>query len=238
MTFGSLFAGIGGFDLGLERAGMKCCWQVEKDPFCQKVLAKHWPDVKRYKDIKDVKKPESVDLVCGGFPCQPFSVAGKRNGANDDRYIRPEMLRIIREIRPRWVIAENVPGIVRMALDTVLSDMEGQGYSCRAVIIPACAVDAPHRRDRVWIIANTDSERLQKCVTATIPERPGFYCRGSDQGRREWAPESGVHRVDDGVSGRVDRIRALGNAVVPQVVEQIGKIIIGIEGQQKTRWEG
>ena len=156
MTFGSLFAGIGGFDLGLERAGMECKWQVEIDPFCLKVLEKHWPGVKRYGNVKTVGKHnlEPVDLICGGFPCQPFSVAGKRGGREDNRYLWPEMLRVISEVRPTWVIGENVAGIVNMALDQVCSDLEGEGYEVQPFIIPACAVNAPHRRDRVWIVAH------------------------------------------------------------------------------------
>jgi len=156
MTFGSLFAGIGGFDLGLERAGMECKWQVEIDPFCNKVLQKHWPNVKRYVDVKTVGKHnlEPVDLISGGFPCQPFSVAGKRGGKDDNRYLWPEMLRVISEVRPTWVIGENVAGIVNMALDQVCSDLEAQGYEVQPFIIPACAVNAPHRRDRVWIVGN------------------------------------------------------------------------------------
>jgi len=161
MTVGSLFSGIGGFDLGLERAGMTIKWQVEIDDFCNKVLEKHWPDVKRYRDIKELRgdELEPVDLICGGFPCQPFSTAGKRRSKEDDRYLWPEMLRVIRAVRPNWIIGENVAGIVSLALDDVLSDLESEGYSCQSFIIPACAVNAPHRRDRVWIIAHRNSER-------------------------------------------------------------------------------
>lgn len=157
MRVGSLFAGIGGFDLGLERAGMEVVWQVEIDPFCNKVLAKHWPDVKRYRDVKEVGKHnlEPVDLICGGFPCQPFSVAGKRKGKEDGRALWPEMFRIISECRPRWVIGENVAGFINMGLDESISDLEGIGYEVQTFVIPACAVNAPHRRDRVWIIAHS-----------------------------------------------------------------------------------
>ncbi len=157
MTVGDLFSGIGGFSYGLELAGgFETKWFVENDPFCNKILAKHWPNVKRYGDIKDVGKAnlEPVDLICGGFPCQPFSVAGKRKGKEDDRFLWPEMLRVISELRPRWVIGENVPGIVGVVLDQVLSEMESIGYEVQPLIIPACAVNAPHRRSRVWIIAH------------------------------------------------------------------------------------
>ena len=122
---GSLFAGIGGFDLGLERAGFEIAWQVEIDGYCQRVLAKHWPNVQRYGDIKTIDwgTIEPVDLVCGGFPCQPFSLAGQRRGTADDRYLWPEVVRCLGTLRPTWFLGENVPGIIRMELDTVLSDL-------------------------------------------------------------------------------------------------------------------
>ena len=140
-----LFSGIGGFSLGLERAGMRTVAFCENDLFCQKVLAKHWPD------------RGTVELICGGFPCQPFSVAGDKRGAEDDRALWPEMLRVIREVGPAWVIGENVAGIINMELDNVLSDLEDSGYSCQTFVIPACAVDARHKRDRVWIMAYANS---------------------------------------------------------------------------------
>ena len=157
MNFLSLFAGSGGFDLGLERAGMKCVGQVEWDPYCQAALAHHWPEGPRVSNIKEVTGDsfkEKVDLICGGAPCQPFSVAGKQRGDGDDRYLWPEMFRVIRAYRPTWVLGENVPGIVKMALDTVLADLEGEGYACQTFLVPACGVDAPHRRERVWIVAH------------------------------------------------------------------------------------
>ena len=152
-----LFSGIGGFSLGLERAGMQTVAFCENDKFCQKVLAKHWPDIPIHENIEELDGRQyrgTVDLVCGGFPCQPFSVAGQQRGAEDDRALWPEMLRVIREVEPAWVIGENVSGIINMELDNVLSDLENSGYSCQTFVIPACAVDAPHRRDRVWIIAS------------------------------------------------------------------------------------
>jgi len=131
MTFGSLFSGIGGFDLGLERAGMVCKWQCEIDPFCTKVLTKHWPDVPKYGDIKELRgdELEPVDLICGGFPCQPFSTAGQRQGTEDDRYLWPEMLRVITELQPPWVIGENVAGIVSMALEHLPAQVESRTLS-------------------------------------------------------------------------------------------------------------
>jgi len=300
MTVGSLFSGIGGFDLGLERAGMTIKWQVEIDDFCNRVLEKHWPDVNRYRDIKELRgdELEPVDLICGGFPCQPFSAAGKRRSKEDDRYLWPEMLRVIRAVRPNWIIGENVAGIVSLALDDVLSDLENEGYACQSFIIPACAVNAPHRRDRVWIIANCDNtgsgtsrdranrewqekderqERLsqhessgyneatsnsesksgesdvQRCNRAAEQEQLGrntiksVVDRGSDiptDSERwgiPWLPiAASLCRVDDGLPRRMDRakrLKALGNAVVPQIVEIIGRAIMKIEKHHKSHNE-
>ena len=161
INFLSLFSGIGGFELGLERAGMECVGQVEIDDYCNKVLEKHWPNVKRERDIRNVTGETfgAVGLICGGFPCQPFSVAGKQAGKGDDRYLWPEMLRVIEAYRPTWVIGENVAGIISMALDTVISEMERIGYEVQCFIIPASGVNARHRRDRVWIVAYSDERR-------------------------------------------------------------------------------
>jgi DNA-cytosine methyltransferase len=155
MNFISLFAGIGGLDLGLERAGMTCVAQVEIDEFCQKVLAKNLPNVPKFKDVRDVGKHNlpAADLICGGFPCQPHSYAGKRRGKEDDRNLWGEYLRVIREVEPRFVVGENVPGLITTMLDEILSDLENIGYTSEAFVIPACAFDAPHRRNRVFIIA-------------------------------------------------------------------------------------
>ena len=156
-----LFSGIGGFSLAASQV-----WQdheptfCEIDPYCKAVLRNHWPNAKIYSDIKELKGERGeYDIITGGFPCQPFSTAGKRGGTNDDRYLWPEMLRVIREVRPSWVVGENVAGIIEMALEQVCLDLEGIGYEVQAFVIPACAVSAPHRRDRVWIIANSTGGR-------------------------------------------------------------------------------
>jgi len=224
MKFGSLFAGIGGFDLGLERAGMTCSWQVEIDPFCNKVLEKHWPNVRRYADVREVGKHnlEPVELICGGFPCQPHSVAGKRKGADDDRNLWPEYLRIIKEIRPRWVIGENVPGIITTILDQVLSDLESAEYTVETLIIPACAFNAPHRRNRVWVLAHAERAGLKTRIVG----QGQVKFRGGNSWASWWQTEPDVGRVADGVPDRVDRLKSLGNAVVPQVVEWIGNRIM------------
>lgn len=152
-----LFSGIGGFALaaqwtwGDQYEPLAFC---EIDDYCQRVLKKHWPQVLIFPDIHDLRgdRFETVDLITGGFPCQPFSVAGKRRGTEDDRALWPQMFRVIKEARPSWVLGENVTGIINMELDTVLSDLEGEGYTCQPFVIPACGVNAPHRRNRVWIV--------------------------------------------------------------------------------------
>ena len=275
LKVGSLFSGIGGFDLGLERAGMTVKWQVEIDEFCNRVLAKYWPNVKRYRDIKAIggEELEPVDVICGGFPCQPFSAAGKRRSKQDDRYLWPEMLRVISTVRPTWVIGENVAGIISLALDDVLADLENEGYSCETLVIPACAVNAPHRRDRVWILAHRNSERqLQpegaqqeqrrrtldgsKQISAVTDcehrkesefrnqlgqarrEKPSGWCLDESLWQETWIQAATrICRMDDGIPGRVDRakrLKALGNAVVPQIVEIIGKAIMEIEGRLRN----
>lgn len=264
MNVGSLFSGIGGFDLGLERSGMRVVWQVENNGFCNRVLAKHWPDVPRYGDIKTINwsEVEPVDLVCGGFPCQPFSLAGKRAGKADDRYLWPEVVRCLDALRPTWFLGENVPGLINLALDQVCTDLESLGYAVWPVCVPACAVDAPHRRERVWIIAHqsqslahSGSLRLEGCGSKREAERSAGLCRrdgkNQDQGvladaarelphgigarragreesanSRQWLPEPELGRVAHGVSRRVDRLRGLGNAVVPQIAEILGRAIL------------
>lgn len=162
MNHASLFSGIGGFDLAAQWMGWNNIFQVEKDEWCQSILAKHFPNTERYLDIKEFngeKYKGSIDIISGGFPCQPFSVAGKQKGTSDDRYLWPEMLRVIREIQPTWIVGENVPGIISLALDQVYVDLENEGYTVQAFIIPACAVNAIHKRDRVWILANNANAR-------------------------------------------------------------------------------
>ncbi len=161
MTFLDLFSGIGGFSIGLEAAGMTCAGHVEVEPYCREILKAHWPDVPLWGDVKQLRGEDVgyVDLVCGGPPCQPASLAGKRKGAADDRWLWPEALRLVAEIRPAWCLFENPAGLRTMGLDGVLAELEGQGYACQTLDIPACAVDAPHRRHRLWILAHAEDLR-------------------------------------------------------------------------------
>ena len=269
MTIGSLFSGIGGLELGLEMAGFgPVKWQVEIDDYATAVLNKNYPDVKRYRDVHDVGKHnlESVDLICGGFPCQPFSVAGKQKGAKDDRHLWPEMARVIKELRPSLVIAENVPNISTMELDNAISDLESFGYTVLpALNIPACALEADHVRRRIFIVAYLDSiwelqpegidgkkrrrsrdgvtedvayladERLQRGLSARengegvgrISDRAGPSVSAQDYVPKEyWDYIPIVGRRIHGIPHRVDRIKCLGNSVVPQVSHAVGKIIM------------
>ena len=298
LTHLSLFSGIGGLDLAAEWAGFRTVGQVEKDDYANKILGKHWPNVPRWEDIKDVTihtvREAGIEhaptVLSGGFPCQPFSCAGQRRGAEDDRYLWPEMLRVVQELRPAWVIGENVAGLVSLALDDVLTDLERAGYSCRAFLLPAAGVGAPHMRDRVFIVAHSARELshrsggarhrraeptdgspadgpdplrpgCEKLDAPAVAAAPGHGARGTDsrdvlhphfslreperQDRRmgrfaqpvSWGEgempfpvlESGVCGVADGISHRVDRLRCLGNAVVPQQVYPIFQAIAAIE---------
>lgn len=231
LTFGSLFAGIGGIDLGLERAGWTPRWQVEWDPFCQHVLAHHWPDVPRYGDITavDWSAVEPVDLIAGGFPCQPVSTAGRGLAQADARWLWPQFARAIGALRPRLILVENVTNLLAVndgsAFGDVLGDLATLGYDSEWDCLPAAAFGAPHQRDRLWLVAYPAGFGLQEPwglgLAGHRPQgRDGQADHALDGGW--WAAEPGMGRVAHGVPARVDRLRALGNAVVPQVVEVIG----------------
>jgi len=298
-----LFSGIGGFSLGLERTkGFKTVAFCEIDGFCQRVLNRHWPRVPIYDDVRSLEYDGPVDIITGGYPCQPFSVAGDRKGQEDDRHLWPAMFELIKKHRPTWVIGENVAGHINMGLDDVLADLESEGYKCRAFVIPACAVNAPHRRDRVWIVGNTEhngsltteergkSEKTsnnnqERQKQASKLEGAGGPKHNEDvanshqqrsQGRKvvqcsdklslgkrgmarytssarfpDWSkgemgqpsPLTQFERPDGreveydfcgiphGVSNRVDRLKSLGNAVVPQIPEIIGHAILEAENE-------
>lgn len=228
-----LFSGIGGFSLGLERAGMATAALCEIDPFCRRILNKHWPKTPVYHDIKQLTARRlhhdgipSIDLICGGYPCQPFSIAGNQRGEADPRHLWPEMHRLIRELRPRWVVCENVAGHVELGLDTVLSDLGDAGYAPTPFVIPACAVGAPHRRDRVWIVAHAAG--FQQRVHPR-PQKRKFARELPAEAVRWELPAPFTVGSDDGLPNRLDRTRALGNAVVPQIPEWIGRAIVAHE---------
>jgi DNA (cytosine-5)-methyltransferase 1 len=217
VTFGSLCSGVGGFDLGLERAGLTCRYQVETDPFCRAVLAKHWPYVKRYDDVRTVRHLERTDVIVAGWPCQPVSSAShhRRRGAASPQWLWPEVLRLVDEGRPTWFVGENVTALDRGELDTVVSDLEGIGYEVAPTLeVPACAFGFDHWRPRLWILgyANGDGE-------SRLPV-------DAEVARVSWPrDDAGSMGTADGISrglhGR--RMAALGNAIVPDIAEWIGR---------------
>ena len=237
MRVGSLFAGIGGFDLGLERAGFDIAWQVEIDPYCQRVLAKHWPTVQRYGDIRviDWSAVEPVDLLCGGFPCQDISLAGKGAGLSGERSgLWFEYAKAIDALKPRYVLIENVAALRSRGLDQVLGSLAALGYDAEWHCIPASAVGAPHRRDRVWIVAHATSQLwngLQvDAIRCTKSSAKSGQFRRQDFGvlplGSSWESyQPRICRENDGIPRRVDRLRGLGNAIVPQIAEMIGRWI-------------
>ena len=324
-----LFSGIGGFSLGLESTGhFKTVAFCDNDKFCKLILDKHWKGVKIYDDVKEISKEkfkedgiEFPDIITGGFPCQPFSVAGKQQGTSDSRHLWPEMFRIIKDFAPRWVIGENVKGLTNIqdgvVFETVCSDLEGEGYEVRTFNIPAAGVQAPHRRERIWIVAHAkrfnerksirgsdetqsriQEEHRQNDSTTRKFSRTGSIWGtnnghedivadtesidsdvrglGQYQGERSgqgeiggassqddtnsygkrlegfrgkhklrnseeeeqtsgdgwWSVEPNVGRVAHGVSGRVHRLKALGNSIVPKIVSEIGNAIIQAEKEK------
>ena len=292
----SLFSGIGGLDLAFEWAGGEVAGMCEIEPYCRKILQKHWPEVPLFSDVRELRGEDvgAVDIIYGGFPCQPFSVAGKQKGRDDCRYLWPEFSRLVGEIRPRWVVGENVPGILHIAADDVCADLEHKGYSVGIFDFEAAVVGASHRRERFFFVAHANSGRLQKreepgilrtpavgWITTQVERPGGASLPNSDNIRRNdrgvekhsihgekstlddietssqtspntyseqckeqrlkvtaqqklggigrgcgWEPEPGVGRVAHGIPHRVDRLRALGNAVVPQQAYPIFRAIM------------
>lgn len=237
-TVGSLFSGVGGIDLGFERAGWEIVWQVENNPFCLRVLAKHWPEIERYGDVRDFP-PANIcrpDIIVGGFPCQPHSVAGKRRGKEDDRDLWPQYRRVVEEIRPRWVLAENVLGIkttvvnasllemgneaiIRtpdedyftriytqqeyLYLNSILQDLETLGYEVVPLVIPACAFDAPHRRERVFVVAY--AEQLRCDTRLREPSRQQSGIKRQARSKPTAFSEDVADANDEGLQGRFGR---------------------------------
>jgi DNA (cytosine-5)-methyltransferase 1 len=298
LRVGSLFAGIGGFDLGFERAGMQTVWQVEQNPYCRAVLAQHFPDAERFEDVCDVgaAELEPVDVICGGFPCQDISLAGKGAGLDGARSgLWSEYARIVRELEPRWVVVENVSALLGRGLDRVLRDLAEIGYDAEWDCLPASAFGAPHQRDRLWIVAypggsgrisrepglpawQSDSEGRRRGVADADEERRHGWSsegiaagdsrpptslrpakRGGPRGDLQdpderalqpwriggraaqtggaewWSVEPPVGRVAHGVPNRLDRLAALGNALVPQIAEFIGERIVNYERATSQR---
>ena len=290
LTFGSLFAGIGGFDLGFERSGMVCKWQVEKDDYASAVLAKHWPGVRRWGDVETFPPDDGgsweVDLICGGVPCQPVSLAGKKKGAADDRWMWGEFLRVVATLCPRIVVAENPASILSndrgRTFAGILAAIRSAGYGVEWHTVSARDVGAPHRRDRVFVVgrkepglgempvlrelplhdsrgtrsrlllpadrgvgrkpvraqddlADAGRTGLQGAVLEHagegLPRPRGRAWRDKDEEVSDaftgWRPtEPGVCRMAHGVPNRVDRLRCVGNSIVPQVAEVIGRAIV------------
>ena len=255
-----LFSGIGGFTLAAQWAGFRTVVFCEKDEFCQKILRKHWSDIPIIPEIKDFDgtKWKETTLLTGGFPCQPVSCAGKRRGKEDDRYLWPEMFRVIKEARPHWVFAENVAGIISMGLDSCLADLEGEGYPTGTIVVPACAKNAPHRRDRVWIIAHDTRRKKSRRISSFrrkkiskigqtnshASDSPGERLSGLQENqfeqsllyaqRRSWEEDwtevaTRFCGVADGIPDRIHRLKALGNAIVPAIAYEIIKRIGEIE---------
>jgi DNA (cytosine-5)-methyltransferase 1 len=222
LTVGSLFSGIGGLDLGLERAGMRVVWQSEIDPYACRVLARHWPQVPNLGDVTliDWSSVPRVDLICGGYPCPAFSqVARGRNVAPD---LWPWMRDAIAVLRPRWVLLENVAAHLGRGFPVVLADLDALGFDAEWDIVTACAFGAAHTRRRLFAVAYPHG--LRESVLAVDGEMAELRPVAIDRGR--WGiPTADDVRTDDGVPARVDRLRALGNAVVPQVAEHIGRLI-------------
>jgi len=225
LTHIDLFSGIGGFALAAKSAGFQTIGFSEIEPYACKVLKKHWPDVPNYGDVRNVPAVK-CDLITGGFPCQPFSVAGKQRGANDDRFLWPAMLDAIKRCQPAWVLGENVTGLIGMELARVLADMEGIGFCTQPLIIPACAVGGMHRRDRVWVVAYS-AENRRGCVRVHVSEHQqsgtGSLLNKLDFEIPASASEADFCEPSDGLSRRLARNgwRAFGNAIVPQVAETI-----------------
>ena len=227
----SLFSGIGGIDLGLEATGyFKTTLFSEIDPFCQKILKKHWPNVPIIPNVKDINGKEiETDVLVGGFPCQPFSVAGKRKGKEDERHLWPEMFRIIKEARPSIVIGENVPGIIntQMALGQCVSDLESEGYKVQPVVLPACSVNAPHRRYRVFIIAMVDTDNL----------RLEQYNETQKEEQIRWAETSSLSRSENVANPNSSSFTSWESRGADREVSSESERLRGGESQRETRKE-
>jgi len=237
VRFGSLFSGIGGMDLGLERAGMECAWQVEIDEFCRRVLTKHWPNVPKFNDVREVGKHnlEPVDLIALGFPCQDISLAGDGLGLQGTRSgLWFEGRRVVSELRPRLALVENVAALLNRGMGRILADLAALGYDAEWQCLSARQFGALHLRERIFIVAYNRKERVQRVFQGEIPQFQEFsWCkdvrRVEDLRGRSDLPEPLFRGSRDGVPDWVDRIGSVGNAVVPQVAQWIGEQIMKAE---------
>lgn len=242
-----LFAGIGGITLAAHWANVETIAFCEQNEFCQKVLAKNFPGKPIYDDVctltKEtliadgvIKADGTVDIISGGWPCQPFSLAGKQRGEADERYLWKEFFRLTQELQPAWIVGENVYGHVNNGLSVVVSDLESEGYEVRSIVLSAADVGAPHKRERVFVVARHPDRQpvLQEdSTTRTVRSKRNAWQSATWEHWREFSelhwsvPEPGICRMDDGFSKRMDRNRliALGNAVVPQQIYPIFKMI-------------
>lgn len=246
LTVGSCFSGIGGIELGLEwTGGFETKWQIEKDDYATTILKEHWPNVKCFQDITSVDPGEldRVDIVCGGYPCQPFSIAGQQRGTEDKRHLWPYLFRIIRHLRPSYALLENVPNHLRVGFGEVLADLASIGFDAQWDCIPAAAVGADHLRDRVFLLAYPTSKRRRvfrplppysdnevwpfenQWGKKRNPRHSTLVGLRMDSLRR--ASQSGIQPMANGIPERMgDQLRCLGNAVVPQVAQKVGEMIL------------
>lgn len=243
LTIGSCFSGIGGLELGLEwTGGFETKWQIEMDEYATKVLEKHWPNVTRYSDITKVKgdELERVDVICGGFPCQDVSVAGKHAGLEGKRTtLWSELFRLVCEVKPRWFVGENVPGLLSANdgrfFGNILRDLASIGYDAEWGVLSAAGVGAPHLRRRVFILSYPTSERLRKDSIYNRAAQKNEWIPGEhrDSMREKiWGiPNTEICRTYDGIPSGLDRLKCLGNAVVPQVAQKIGQMILRSESK-------
>lgn len=231
LLYGSLFSGIGGFDLGFDRAGMKCAWQVEIDPFARRVLEKHWPEVPKHDDVRTFE-PTPVDVVCAGFPCQDISSNNqyKRGIEGEKSSLFHQVIRIICEIRPRVVALENVSDLLVRGMDTVLGELASSGFDGWWDCVPAAIAGIPQRRWRTFIVAYASGSGLESRDKWITGRQGSFEWNNHDRlGEAERRAKDGsrfLGRVDDGIPRRVDRLRCLGNSICPQISEWIGRRII------------
>lgn len=242
-TYLSLFSGIGGLDLGLDRAGWTCVGQVERDPYCRTVLDRHWPEVPKHDDVRTApawwlgRGGAAVDLVAGGFPCQPSSTMGKRRAQNDARWGWPWFRDVVRAVRPRYVLVENVVGLLDTGFGDVLGDLSALGFDAEWSVLSACAFGAPHSRERVFLLAYPEGSHGPESLPLQAAVQDGRALAGAEGGGpwgRAWLPEPALDRVAHGAPRSVglDELTALGNAVVPQVAEHVGRLILADAGRE------